>query len=179
MDVFEAIAKRHSYRGEFKDTPIPREHLTQIVHAGIRAPSGCNAQTTAFVIVDDPALIAELAAIVVKETVRSAKAVIVCVAEHRPVFGGMSFGVEDCAAAVENMLLAATALGYATVWFDGALRRESKAEQIAALLGVPKEREVRVILPLGVPREVVAQRDRKPFAERAWFNRFGCASGQP
>ena len=40
----------------------------------------------------------------------------------------MSFGAEDCAAAVANMLLAITAVGYATVWTDGALRREVEAK---------------------------------------------------
>ena len=36
MDVFEAIEKRYSYRGPFRDIPIPREHLRKIVEAGIR-----------------------------------------------------------------------------------------------------------------------------------------------
>ena len=54
MDVFEAIAKRHSYRGPFKDQPISREDLRRIVQAGIQAPSGGNRQTTTFVIADDP-----------------------------------------------------------------------------------------------------------------------------
>ena len=45
---------------------------------------------------------------------------IVCVADPRPVFQTMSFVLEDCAAAVENILLALTSLGYATVWFEGA-----------------------------------------------------------
>ncbi|RMG04478.1 MAG: nitroreductase, partial [Planctomycetota bacterium] len=57
MDVFEAIRRRHSYRGPFTDAPVPREDLRKIVEAGIRAPSGKNEQTTSFVIVDDPALL--------------------------------------------------------------------------------------------------------------------------
>ena len=53
MDVFEAIAKRHSYRGPFRDRAVPRADLERIVQAGLQAPSGKNAQTTSFVIVDD------------------------------------------------------------------------------------------------------------------------------
>ncbi len=34
MDVFEAIEKRHSYRGEFEQKPIPREDLKKMVQAG-------------------------------------------------------------------------------------------------------------------------------------------------
>ena len=48
MDLFTAIEKRHSYRGEFEKTKVPKEHLRKIIDAGIAAPSGCNAQTTSF-----------------------------------------------------------------------------------------------------------------------------------
>ncbi len=60
MEVFEAIAKRHSYRGQFKNQEISRDDLRRIVQAGIQAPSGCNAQTTTFVIVDDPQIVAQI-----------------------------------------------------------------------------------------------------------------------
>jgi nitroreductase len=70
------------------------------------------------------------------------------------------------------MLPAVTALGYATVWIDGALRFEKRAARIAALLGVPAERTVRILLPLGVAAEPGAQREKLPFEKRAWFNRF-------
>ena len=172
MDVFEAIAKRHSYRGGFSDQRVCRDHLTRIVQAGIQAPSGCNAQTTSFVIVDDPGLLARIAAIVDRPVVREARAMIVCVAEHRVVYQDKSFAVEDCAAAVENMLLAITAMGYATVWLDGVLRSDGKAKKIGDLLGVPDGREVRVLLPLGVPKEDGQQRERLPFSTRAGFNKY-------
>lgn len=84
----------------------------------------------------------------------------------------MSFGVEDCAAAVENILLAITALGYATVWIDGALRSENCGPAIAKLLGIPADREVRIILPLGVPKEKWPQKEKNPFNQRAWFNKW-------
>ncbi|MGB4727068.1 MAG: nitroreductase family protein [Thermogutta sp.] len=171
MDVFEAINKRYSYRGPFRDVPIPREHLRKIVEAGIRAPSGKNAQTTSFVIVDDPVLIRQIAALFENKPVCStAKAMIVCVTDPRPVMGDVSFHVEDCAAAVENILLAITALGYATVWIDGALRYNRIAERIGELLGIPSDRIVRVLLPLGVPAEPGTQREKLPFEQRAWFN---------
>jgi nitroreductase len=173
MDVFTAIEKRHSYRGAFSDKEVPREDLKKIVQAGICAPSGCNAQTTSFVIVDDPAILIEIAGIMSRLTVRDAKAIIVCVADRPEVQHGTSFAVEDCAAAVENMLLAITALGYTTVWIDGALRVEGKAQKIGELLGVPVGKEVRVILPIGEPKEKWAQKEKQPFAERAWFNQHG------
>ena len=52
MNVFEAINKRHSYRGKYKPDPIPREDLIKIMQAGLDAPSGCNKQTTSLIAVD-------------------------------------------------------------------------------------------------------------------------------
>jgi nitroreductase len=48
MDLFDAIARRASYRGPFAARPVPREHLKIIVQAGLQAPSACNEQTPAF-----------------------------------------------------------------------------------------------------------------------------------
>ncbi len=171
MDVFEAIDRRHSYRGAFASRAVSRADLERIVAAGIRAPSGYNGQSTSFVVVDDRALLARLAEVTGSALIAGAPAAIVVVMNPDATPGkDFRFGVEDYAAAVQNMLLAVTALGYATVWLDGMLRREGRAANVGALLGVPAAREVRVILPVGVPLEAGAQREKRPFAERAWFN---------
>ena len=177
MDLFEAVHKRHSYRGQFTDAPVPRDDLKEIVQAGIQAPSAKNEQVASFVIVDDPLLLKQIAQIVDRPVCNSAKAMIVCVADPRAVIGEISFAVEDCAAAVENMLLAATALGYATVWLDGVLRTVDKATRIAKLLGVPEGKAVRILLPLGVAAEPGTQKEKLPFHKRAWFNQYGPSSG--
>ena len=171
MDIFKAIEKRHSYRGGFTDKPVPNKDLERIVQAGIQAPSGCNEQTTTFVIVNDPDLLSSMAEILDRRVVREAGAVIVCVTDPRPVIRDTSFAVEDCSAAVENMLLAITALGYATVWIQGGLSVEERAERIARLLDVPGDRQVKVVLPIGEPAQVCEQKEKAPFDERAWFNR--------
>lgn len=176
MDVFEAIEKRHSYRGPFKEETVPREHLRRIVQAGILAPSGNNDQTTTFVIVDDADAIAAIQKMPgINTAMAQAAAYICCVTDREPkaTYGAYSFEVEDCAAATENMLLAVTGLGYATVWVDGWLRKEGRADEVGALLGLSKEKVVRIILPVGVPVEMHTQAEKKPFEERAWFNRYG------
>ena len=173
MDLFDAISSRYSYRGEFSDVPVPRNDLEKIVQAGIQAPSACNEQVASFVVIDDPQLLRQVAEIVGKPVCATAKAMIVCVADPRPVYANFAFPAEDCAAAVENMLLAITALGYASVWLDGVLRAEDRAARIARLLGVPSGRTVRILLPIGVPATPGHQRDKLPFDQRAWFNRHG------
>ncbi len=173
MELFEAFAARHSYRGAFKNTPVPREDLKKIVEAGMMAPSGCNAQTTLFAIVDDPAMIQAVAQIVPKTCVKTAKAIIAVISQAKEVYHDMSFEAQDYSAAVENMLLAITGLGYASVWLDGVLRIGGTADRIGEMLHVPKDGNmtVSVILPLGVPEEAGRQNDRLPFEQRAWYNR--------
>ena len=174
MELFETIEKRHSYRGAFAGRPVPRADLKRIVQAGIRAPSGYNGQSTSFVIVDDARLIARIGEITGNATIGRAPAVIAVVMDPAaPADKDLRFGIEDYAAATENILLAATALGYASVWFDGGLRREGRAAAVGELLAVPRGREVRVVLPVGVPAEQRQQKEKKPFGERAWFNRWG------
>ena len=173
MELFEAITKRHSYRGPFKDVPVPREDLRRIVEAGIHAASAKNEQVCSFVIVDDPEVLAQAAKIIDRPAAETAKAVVVCVADPRPILGEMAFYVEDCAASVSNMLLAVTALGYATVWLDGVLRVNDVAARLGTLLGIPEGLGVRIVLPIGVPENEETQKEKLPFEQRAFFNRFG------
>lgn len=173
MEVFEAIAKRHSYRGAFTGKSVSKDELTRIMQAGIQAPSGKNEQTTTFVVVEDRSLIEQTGEILGKPKLKTAGAVIACLIPRPGTQSTVSFAVEDCAAAVQNILLAITALGYASVWIDGALRVENRAERIASILGVPADREVRIILPVGVPVEPVQPPEKKPLHQRVWFNKYG------
>lgn len=178
MDVFEAMAARYSYRDAFTSQPVPREHLRRIIEAGLQAPSGKNQQTTKVVAVDDPETVREIVAIMpLNRALQTAPAMICCIfaRDPQPSYEHYSFEVEDCAALVENLLLAITALGYASVWTDGALRLEGRAAKLGRLLGVPDDQVVRILLPVGVPVAPGPRRDKKPFAERAWFNRWGAA----
>jgi nitroreductase len=175
MDLFEAIEKRHSYRGAFTDHEVPREDLRKIVEAGLKAPSGKNAQTTMFVIVDDEELVKEIATMhPSNQAMRESKAFIACIVdkEAEATYEGYSFQVEDCAAAVENMLLAITSLGYASVWIDGWLRVDNRAEKVGEMLGVPETKIVRILLPVGAPAEERSQPEKKPFEQRVFFNRY-------
>ena len=173
MDLFEAIAKRHSYRGPFTDAPVPRADLAKIVQAGIQAPTAKNEQVVSFVIVDDPPLLQQMAAVLDRPACTAARVMIACVVDPRPILGAQSFAMEDCAASVENMLLATTALGYAGVWIGGVLRDDNVARRVGQLLCVPPGKWVRIIIALGVPAAQAVQQERLPFSQRAWFNRHG------
>ncbi len=172
MDVFEAFRKRFSYRGDFADTPVPREDLRKIVDAGRLAPTARNSQLPTFVIVDDPAIIRQIAELSPQTMFQTAKAVIACVAQPQIMPNGFSFHAEDCGAAVTQMLLAVTALGYASVWVEGFLKSEENAAKINRLLKIPAGKTVFILLPLGVPLSDGHQPEKMPLEARASFNTY-------
>jgi nitroreductase len=61
--------------------------------------------------------------------------------------------LESASAAMENLLLAATALGLGTCWMTGPLRDEKTLRRI---LSVPDDREIVAITPLGYPEKISA-----------------------
>lgn len=175
MDVFEAIKKRHSYRGPLTDETVKRADLIKIVEAGICAPSGKNGQTTQFLFIDDVTIIKQLNQLhPANKTMNQATAMIVCIIDCQPeeIYEGYNFQLEDCAAATENMLLAITALGYASVWIDGWLRVNDRAQQVATILAIPSHKKVQIILPIGVPAEHWQQKERMDFNQRACLNTY-------
>ncbi len=174
MEFFHVVASRYSYRGAYKDQPVPREDLQRIVQAGLQAPSAMNAQTTSFVIVDDPAKLERLAEILPNiASLKTAKAVlVVCVDKHDPASERPDFTAQNYAAAVENAFLAATALGYATCWLEGWRRGEGAIQAVAKLVNLPETMEPRVLMPIGVPEQPGQPRAKRPFNERAWWNEY-------
>lgn len=175
MDFFDVIKKRHSYRGPLTNHPVQQQDLHKIVEAGICAPSGKNAQTTQFIIIDDPSVIQRLNALhPANLTMNQATAMIACIIDCQPeeIYEGYNFQLEDCAAATENMLLAITALGYVSVWIDGWLRVQNRAERVGKLLNIPAGKKVQIILPIGIPAEHWQQKDRIKFDHRVCRNTY-------
>lgn len=169
MDLFEAIEKRFCYRKDMDQTEPPLEDLKKIVQAGLDAPSGVNAQTTGFIIIRDPEVVKAIRDMPqANGSMATAPAYIACHIARKPEASYMdiSFDIEDCAAAVENMFLAATALGYGTVWIDGWLRKDNRAAKIAGLTGLTDDRVIRIILPIGRMLEEQARKEKKSFESR-------------
>jgi len=176
MDLFESIRRRHSFRGAYLNAPVPREHLAKILEAGLAAPSGCHKQTTYLVGLDDPELVGAITGLVNKNGFSGARAPAgVCVLTRRiPAYADVYFNVQDYSAAIENMLLAITALGYASCWVEGQVAEDAETQKrIAELLRVPQEYAVAAFLPIGTPEKEGKGPAYKPFSERAWFNAYG------
>lgn len=173
MDTFSAILGRTSYRGKYKSSPVPREHIRQLVEAGLAAPSGCNKQTTSLIAVDDPALLSRIRALSGSSTGKTAPLVIFVLARRIPGIGGKLYFMQDYAAAIENMLLAAVSLGYESCWVEGELSDQNNTgRKIADALGIPEEYELVCFLPVGKAAEPTRRPQKIPYSDRAWLNGF-------
>ena len=174
MNTLETIASRRSYRGKYLPTPVPRKHLKQIVEAGYHAPSGCNKQTTFFIAVDDPEVMAKLHAVIDPPVGETAPAMICVLTRKIIAYRDRSFYIQDYAAAIENMLLAISDLGYASCWIEGHITDTDRiGYRMQKILGVPEEYDLVCFLPVGIPAAEVKPVKKQPFAERAWLNGFG------
>jgi nitroreductase len=162
MDALEAIQRRRSVR-EFTGDPIPRVDIEKIVDAGRMAASGYNRQPWEFIVVTDPAMIDKLK--VAAQWMERAGAVIAVALDPTT-----KYWLEDGSAAIENMLIASTALGYGSCWLEGyTLPRE---EEFKVLLGVPDNRRLLTLVPIGVPVEWPTKA-KKPLEEVLYWERYG------
>lgn len=164
MDVLEAIRTRRSVKA-LEPVEIPREHLRTIVDAGRLAPSGRNAQPWEFIVVTDPSTIATLGE--VQPLVGQGSAVVAIVADER----ASRYWLEDASAAAENMLLAIHALGYGSRWIEGTLLpKEAWAKEV---LGVPAEKRLVIMLPIGKAVFDEKPKEKKPLEEVLYWERYG------
>jgi|GEM_PF-88023 len=171
-DALDLIFSRSSYRGAFIQEAVPRCDLELIVKAGIAAPSGCNCQTPAFVIMDDSDKCDIIKKIFPKPSCQSAPAFIMVFTQSIPGIDGHFYNVEDYSAAIENMLLAIKALGYESCWYQGGVR--NCAEEFKALAKMPDNFRFVCLLPVGkAADEVISIKNKKTFEERAWINECG------
>ncbi len=161
MDALEAIRKRRSVR-RYREAVIPKVDLETIVDAGRLAATGSNRQPWDFVVVTEKSMICNFK--VSGAWIAEASAVIVVIMDP-----ASRWWIEDGAAAIENMLLASTALGYGSCWVEGdALPHE---DMLKSLLGIPRDRRVMALIPVGIPAETPQPR-KKPLEAILHWEKF-------
>jgi nitroreductase len=162
MDALEAIRKRRSVRA-YTGAPIPREDLLTIVDAGRLAATGGNRQPWEFIVVTGRDIIDQLT--VAAEWMDKAGAIIAVVMDE-----SSRWWLEDGSAAIENMLLAGTALGYGSCWLEGwTLRLE---DDLKTILDVPAEKRLLTLIPFGVPAEWPTK-EKKSLEEVLYWEKYG------
>jgi len=131
MDALQAILTRRSIR-RYEPTPVTEDQLKDLLEAAMAAPSAGNQQPWHFIVVTERRTLDAIAAVhphaqMLKE---APAAVVVC--GDTTSLRHVDFWVQDCAAAVQNILLAATALGLGSCWVGV----HPRAERETALRGV-------------------------------------------
>ena len=153
--ALDVIMTRTSIRS-FTGDPVPAEQLETILKAGMAAPTAMNNQPWRFVVVTDKDKIAQVFGGGFRsEMFTSAGAVIVVCGQTSP----NQFWFEDCSAAAENILLAVKALGLGAVWTAG-YPAEERTAPIAEALGLPEGVSILCTIPVGVPAEDPAPKDK-------------------
>jgi len=173
MDIFQVFSNRRSIR-KYKDTPVEREKIEQILDAARLAPSWKNMQCWRFLVLTDPEhRVKTLDAFPDdnpgKKAIAEAPVVIVVCAD--PLESGVENGIEyyiaDTAIAFEHLCLAAHALGLGTCWMGWY-----DEEQIKQALGIPATMRIIGLTPLGYPDQVPKPRPRKTLEEIVFFNEW-------
>jgi len=158
MEALEAIMTRRSPRA-WLNKPVPPEMVLKLLAAAMQAPSAGDGQPWHFVVLDDRELL-DLASRFYPGAApaRSAPlAILACADLGEDRFGG--FWEQDCAAAVENMLLAAHAMGLGALW-TGVYPLSERVHAFRKLLKMPPNVEVLAFVMVGYPDMIPPPEDR-------------------
>ena len=161
--LFDILYRRRSVRRYVDGKPVEREKIRMLLEAAMAAPSACNLQPWEFVAVDEPERVGQLKQCIDERNGRyyNAPAAFVVCANTRYI-PWVSDGGLDCAAAIENMLLAVTALGLGAVWI-GAF----DADKVRALMDIPAHVAINSVVLFGYPAE--EKQPRTQYTEEAVY----------
>lgn len=164
MDAIECINSRYSCR-DYHPQPVPRELLRKLVDAGRRAPSGRKEEPVEFVVATgrtDREFLARIAS--AGKFIAQAGACLVVIARDATYY------LEDGSAAVENVLLAATALGLQSCWVAGD--KKPYADDILRHFGVPAGYKLVAMLAIGYARTPGGQPPHRPLDQVLHWEKF-------
>lgn len=189
MDIFEAIKNRRSIR-HYKPDPVDDKTVQTVLEAAHWAPSWGNAQCWRFIVIRDPKIKTEVAETLYKmkidnewvenaaaDSMKQAPVLIVICAEKGKA--GCSLDGEpltdkgeywymfDIALAMENLTLAAYAIGLGTVIVGGFDTRK-----VSQILDVPSGYTVVTMTPLGIPDHKGQVSPRKQLSEVLFKEKF-------
>ncbi len=197
ISLFEAMYAQRAIR-RFKPDPVPQEVIERILAAAVRAPNGGNRQSWSFIVIRDPAIKAKfgewyleswqtsyvpnLGQTTPTPTMQSAEhlayhladapvLILGCVRRSQGRLPGLSqWGT--IFPAIQNLMLAALALGLGTVLTTMHVFHEAEAKE---LLGIPEEIDTACLIPLGYPAEGehFGGARRRPIADVTHYDRWG------
>jgi len=156
----DTIFNRRSVR-KYSETPITDEQVKQIIKAGMAAPSAKNSQEWVFIVVRDKSIFN--AFLEVHPNAFALKtadvAILVCADLSKEKEGGQGWWIQDCSAAVQNMLLEATDMRLGSLWM-GVYPKEDRLTCIKAACQLPEGIEPLGLVSIGEQTKEYAPIDR-------------------
>jgi len=158
MDTLEAIHGRRSIR-RYTGQPVSEQVLEDLLRAAMAAPSAGNQQAWQFVVIDDRDTLNAIPQFHPHSAMlrEAPLAIAVCGDTRLERFKG--YWVQDCSAAVQNLLLALHAKGLGGVWL-GVHPIEERVAKTQELLGLPAEVIPLALVAVGYPAEHKGPDDR-------------------
>jgi nitroreductase len=156
----QGIFQRRSVR-RYQAGDLPPSVLQDLLESAMAAPSACAKDPWHFVVVRDKATLGQVAdGLPNGQMLREATAgIAVCGDPARAHDGQLSYLLQDCSAAIENLLIAASALGWGACWL-GVHPREDRVCHLRQVLGIPETILPVAMIALGRPGEEKAARSR-------------------
>lgn len=135
MDLFEALKTRRSIR-KYTDEPVSDDNIHALLDAAMHAPSAKNEQPWHFVVIRDPEIRDILAKTTPYTHMASNAPVVIVVCGDMDCDKASGMWVQDCAAATQNLLLAARGENLGTVWC-GVHPVPERVEHVRQALNLP------------------------------------------
>ena len=156
----DPVLARRSIR-EYTNASVGDEHLERLLRAAMAAPSAMTKDPWRFVVVRDKQMLSKLAALHPGAAMLSsaAMAIVVCGDLDAAFERQISYLLQDCSAAIENLLLAAHAQGLGACWV-GIHPGEPLIKRVKELLSLPASFVPVAVVSLGQPGEQPAPRTR-------------------
>lgn len=146
------IFERKSIRRYTKEQ-VTDEQVKELLKAAMAAPSAANKQPWEFIVIREKATFEKIMEIhpYSKMLSEASVAIVVCSDSGKELAEG--YGVLDCSAATENILLMAQSLGLGAVWL-GVYPRPDRIGDIRGILAIPEEVIPLNVISIGYPAEV-------------------------
>lgn len=170
-ETIKTIHQRKSVRN-YTDQEVTKEQLETLVRAGMAAPTAINTQPWQFVIVTDKTLKADYAKGNMQEAMinKCSAMIVVCCDMSLENDRAKNFWQQDCAAATENILLAAESMGLGTVW-TGVYPVEERVKTVSEKFGLPENVTPFCVILVGYPDGSDQPKDKYK-AERIHWNKY-------
>ncbi len=151
MDTMTAIFTRRSIR-RYQTKHVSPEVVTELLQGAMAAPSAGNERPWHFIVLTDRALLDEIPKFHPFSAMLKQASVAVLVCADTTLERHAGYWVLDCAAATQNLLLAAHAKGLGAVWC-GVYPTSDRVDNLKALLRLPEQIVPFSLIPLGFPDE--------------------------